>query len=163
MRLDERDIQRIAEQVVALLDARERETPAAASSILSREQPSPAPSGLVDAATLARMLGVDRSWVYAHAAQLGGIRLGGPQGRLRFDLSRLGGQLAATPAGPPAPPPAGRRRPRPSGPAEACTTSCPGPKIDAQTSMAGRRANAPGPTPGGKAPMHAQSTSRRAR
>jgi hypothetical protein len=39
----------------------------------------------VDAATLARALGVDRSFVYRHAAELGAVRIGGPQGRLRFD------------------------------------------------------------------------------
>ncbi len=41
---------------------------------------------LIDAAELARRLGVDRSWVYTHAIKLGGIRLGkGPRPRLRFD------------------------------------------------------------------------------
>jgi len=54
---------------------------------------------LVDAATLARMLGVKRDWVYAHAGQLGAVRLGGPRGRLRFDLATLDDRLAA-PAGP---------------------------------------------------------------
>jgi hypothetical protein len=42
---------------------------------------------LVDATTLAEALGVDRSYVYAHAAELGAIRLGsGSKPRLRFDL-----------------------------------------------------------------------------
>lgn len=42
---------------------------------------------LVDAATLARVLGVSRDCVYAHAVELGGQRIGaGPRGRLRFDL-----------------------------------------------------------------------------
>ena len=42
---------------------------------------------LVDAATLAGTLGVDRSYVYAHADELGAIRLGGgAKPRLRFDL-----------------------------------------------------------------------------
>ena len=49
---------------------------------------------LVDAATLARELGVERDWVYAHAKRLGGIRLGGPQGRLRFDRELVREQLA---------------------------------------------------------------------
>lgn len=41
---------------------------------------------LIDAAELAGRLGVDRSWVYTHALELGGIRLGkGPRPRLRFD------------------------------------------------------------------------------
>lgn len=43
------------------------------------------PARLVDAATLARELGVERDWVYANAERLGAIRLGGPRGRLRFD------------------------------------------------------------------------------
>jgi stage V sporulation protein SpoVS len=42
---------------------------------------------LVDAAALARALGVSRSTVYEHAADLGAIRLGnGRRPRLRFDL-----------------------------------------------------------------------------
>jgi hypothetical protein len=42
---------------------------------------------LVDAATLADALGVDRSYVYAHADEFGAIRLGGgSKPRLRFDL-----------------------------------------------------------------------------
>lgn len=42
---------------------------------------------LVDAATLADALGVDRSYVYAHAGELGAVRLGdGSKPRLRFDL-----------------------------------------------------------------------------
>jgi hypothetical protein len=41
---------------------------------------------LVDAATLAAELGVERSWVYEHADELHPIRLGkGPKPRLRFD------------------------------------------------------------------------------
>jgi hypothetical protein len=41
---------------------------------------------LVDAAELARRLGVERSWVYTHAIQLGAIKLGGGRRpRLRFD------------------------------------------------------------------------------
>jgi hypothetical protein len=42
---------------------------------------------LVDAADLARVLGVDREWVYEHADQLGAVRLGnGPRPRLRFEV-----------------------------------------------------------------------------
>jgi hypothetical protein len=41
---------------------------------------------LVDAATLAAELGVERSWVYAHRDELGAIQLGaGSKPRLRFD------------------------------------------------------------------------------
>ena len=44
---------------------------------------------LVDAATVADALGVSRDCVYAHAAELGGERIGsGPRGRFRFDLDR---------------------------------------------------------------------------
>jgi hypothetical protein len=45
-----------------------------------------APSPLVDAKELARLLGVSRSVVYHHARDLGAIRIGaGEKGRLRFD------------------------------------------------------------------------------
>ena len=44
------------------------------------------PSPFLDAAQVARRYGVDRGWVYEHAAELGAIRLGGgPRPRLRFD------------------------------------------------------------------------------
>lgn len=59
-----------------------------------------APMRFVDAAAVAKRLDVDREWVYAHANHLGAIRLGGPHGRLRFDLEvvkeRLGGAEAAS-------------------------------------------------------------------
>jgi hypothetical protein len=42
---------------------------------------------LVDAATLAGVLGISRDCVYTHTSELGGKRIGsGPRGRLRFDL-----------------------------------------------------------------------------
>ena len=48
--------------------------------------PPPAPQ-TVDATTLAAHLRVTRGFIYEHAQQLGGIRLGsGPRPRLRFDL-----------------------------------------------------------------------------
>jgi hypothetical protein len=65
--LDQDDIEAIAHRVAKLLNQ------------------SPALVRLVDAATLARVLGVERDWIYAHANQLGAIRLGGSTGRLRFD------------------------------------------------------------------------------
>jgi hypothetical protein len=44
---------------------------------------------LVDAATLADVLGISRDTVYARADQLGAVRLGtGPRARLRFDPDR---------------------------------------------------------------------------
>jgi hypothetical protein len=52
--------------------------------------------GLVDAATLAGELGVDRSWVYAHRDALGVVRLGsGSKPRLRFDLQVARAALAS--------------------------------------------------------------------
>jgi hypothetical protein len=48
----------------------------------------------VDAADLARILGVDRDWVYANARRLGAIRLNGPGGRLRFELQKVDEVLA---------------------------------------------------------------------
>jgi hypothetical protein len=44
---------------------------------------------LVDAKQLAHELGVSLDYVYAHAIELGGMRLGsGPKARIRFDLDR---------------------------------------------------------------------------
>ena len=45
-----------------------------------------AQDGLLSAAQLATRLGVERSWVYDHAEELGVVRIGeGPRPRLRFD------------------------------------------------------------------------------
>jgi hypothetical protein len=71
------------------------------------------PARYVDAAALARQLSVDRDWVYAHATELGAIRLGGPCGRLRFDLQRVIRLLAEDPSdAPPQQPKAARRMTR---------------------------------------------------
>jgi hypothetical protein len=44
---------------------------------------------LLDARQLARDLGVSLDYVYAHATELGAMRLGsGPKARIRFDLER---------------------------------------------------------------------------
>jgi hypothetical protein len=51
----------------------------------------------IDAAQLARILEVEPDWVYRHARQLGAIRLGGPKGRLRFDIQHVKRTLAAPP------------------------------------------------------------------
>jgi hypothetical protein len=46
--------------------------------------------GLVDAHSVAAELRVERDWVYAHARELGAVRLGdGPKARLRFDLRHV--------------------------------------------------------------------------
>jgi predicted DNA-binding transcriptional regulator AlpA len=83
MRLDPADIDAIAQRVVALLDTGELQSAAR----------------LVDAAELAKRLGVDRAWVYSHATELHVIRLGGPRGRMRFDLNAVLRQLDAEPIG----------------------------------------------------------------
>lgn len=74
MEIDRQAIETIAQRVAELLAA---------------ESSAPRPVRLVDAATVARALGVERDWVYAHADQLGAVRLGGPRGRLRFDLRTI--------------------------------------------------------------------------
>jgi hypothetical protein len=92
--LDAQDIEMLAARIVDLL---------------RKGQPVGEPR-FVDAATVARKLDVNRDWVYAHSAELGGVRLGGEHGRLRFDLDAIRRQLAA-PAPKQAPKPA-RARPR---------------------------------------------------
>ncbi len=53
---------------------------------------------LVDAATVARELGVSREYVYRHAARLGGVKLGDePTDLLRFDLARVRQTLRPAP------------------------------------------------------------------
>jgi hypothetical protein len=106
------------------------------------------PVRLVDAGRVARELGVERDWVYDHAAQLGAIRLGGPRGRLRFDLQvvkeRLGGEEPTLWRAPRRP----ARRPKPrqkAGPSPPRRPVKSGPP----RKVAGARANAPGLTPGG--------------
>ncbi len=77
--------------------------------------PPSEPAGLVDAATLARALGVSPSYVYSRSAELGARRLGnGPKARLRFDLERAVEAHASCAAGSAAPatPQAAKRRPR---------------------------------------------------
>ena len=72
--------------------------------------------GLVDTAELARRLRVRETWVYAHAGELGAIRLGhGPKARLRFDLQRVARSLGMTPAENAAPLPRARRQGLPAG------------------------------------------------
>ena len=52
---------------------------------------------LLKPSEVARQLGVSRSWLYAAAAdgRIPAIRLGGPDGPLRFDPDDLDGWLAA--------------------------------------------------------------------
>jgi hypothetical protein len=72
--------------------------------------------GLVDAHSVAAELHVERDWVYAHAGELGAVRLGaGPKARLRFDLGHVRqriAELAVEPDQPPRDEPPRRRRRR---------------------------------------------------
>jgi hypothetical protein len=68
--LEPDDVEAIAERVLSLL----------------RDELLRTPARLVDATGLAHALGVDRTWVYAHAEELHAVRLGGEHGRLRFDI-----------------------------------------------------------------------------
>jgi predicted DNA-binding transcriptional regulator AlpA len=95
MQLDPDDIEQLADAVADRVAQRLREQP---------------PTRFVDAAALARVLGVKRSWVYEHAGELGAVRLGGPQGRLRFDLATVDERLARQPMD--ATPGTARRAPR---------------------------------------------------
>jgi hypothetical protein len=88
IKLDRQAIDAIAQRVVELLEQR---------GVPGHE--------LVDAAELARRFGIERSWVYSHAIELGAVKLGnGPKPRLRFDpqiaarvLRRVGEVPAADP------------------------------------------------------------------
>jgi hypothetical protein len=105
IKLDPQTIEAIARRVVELL---ERRGVAGGSE-------------LVDAAELARRLGIDRSWVYTHAIELGAVKLGaGRKPRLRFDPQVAARVLRRTGEGPAADPPArsderARRPRRPEG------------------------------------------------
>ena len=79
--LDNAHVEALAQRVVELLRADDRESAA---------------RRLVDAATLAAELGVERSWIYEHANELHAIRLGtGPRARLRFDAVVVRAAIAA--------------------------------------------------------------------
>ena len=100
IKLDPPTVEAIARRVVEILEQR---------GLQSRE--------LVDAAELARRFGIERSWVYSHAIELGAVKLGsGPKPRLRFDpqiaarvLRKAGEQATADP-----PARSGKRADRPS-------------------------------------------------
>ena len=81
---------------------------------LRDEAAAPSEPGLVDAAALARALGVSTGFVYSRSSELGAVRLGnGPRARLRFDLERAVEAHASAPGcTPPAAPQAAKPRPR---------------------------------------------------
>ncbi len=83
--VDRETIEAIAREVAKLLDRR------------------PGEEGLLTPDDVAARLNVDRRWVYAHADELGGIRIGsGSRPLLRFDAAVLAQQLLHRPATKPA-------------------------------------------------------------
>lgn len=96
-------------------------TPLAPLAADVRASENGAPGRLVTVAELAETLGTTPGYVYAHADELGAIRLGsGPRARLRFDvadvLERLSTCSASRKSATPetAPRQASRRRARPT-------------------------------------------------
>lgn len=110
------------------------------------DRPTAQPGRLMSAAEVAQWCGVDRSWVYAHAEELGARRLGGGERpRLRFDPFEVSARidtLAVSGSGP------GSRYGPIAG--DARRDSLPRrnrASVVGQEIAAGRRANAPGPAP----------------
>jgi len=67
------------------------------AQLLGRDS-QPGAHGLLTARQVAARFNVDRSWVYAHADELGVVRLGqGPRPRLRFDPAVVAQHLLARP------------------------------------------------------------------
>jgi len=101
IKLDPQTTEAIARRVVEMLEKR---------GLQSRE--------LVDAAELARRLGIERSWVYSHAIELGAVKLGGgAKPRLRFDPEIAARMLREVDGKPAADPPtrSGKRAGQPQG------------------------------------------------
>jgi hypothetical protein len=101
IKLDPQTTEAIARRVVEMLEKR---------GLQSRE--------LVDAAELARHFGIERSWVYTHAIELGAVKLGnGAKPRLRFDPEIAAQVLRKVDGKPAADPPArsGKRASQPQG------------------------------------------------
>lgn len=74
-------------QIAPPLDATWVDAVALRVAQLIGEVPEPRRTRLVDAATLASELDVDRAWVYANRDRLGVVKLGsGSRPRLRFDV-----------------------------------------------------------------------------
>jgi len=89
-----------------MLDADEVE--AIAQRVVELLQPTEPDLGWVRVEVVCRRFGVSPTWVYAHAKELGGIRLGtGPKARLRFDLDRCRAAIEEMAR----PTPSGNRRP----------------------------------------------------
>ena len=99
----DRDVTLSAEDVEAIAEATARKL---AAFIAERRKTF----GLVGPRELAEGLGVSLDYVYAHAAELGAMRLGsGPKARIRFDLDRARQSLEARRNGQPGESPRPRR------------------------------------------------------
>src|SRR4051812_48153070 len=74
------ELRAIAEAVADVLEERG----------LVAASPVAVPARVLDAATVAELLGRDRQWVYAHADELGAFRYSeGPRARLGFDAKAV--------------------------------------------------------------------------
>jgi len=104
----------------------------------------PPPRRLVSAADVAETWGVDRSWVYTHAEQLGARRLGaGERPRLRFDPEEVAERIGALTGGEGGD---SRQSPGIAGDGKNRSKSSPsGAIVGRQTTMAGRRSTRPRP------------------
>lgn len=117
-----------------------------AELLQSRRTARPARPRMVTAAEVARWCGVDRSWVYAHAEELGARKIGtGERPRLRFDPAEVSERIAALGSSQ-----SGSGRGSTSIPADPHGRSLSRRRrgiVVEQNKTAGRRGNAPGPAP----------------
>ena len=68
------------------------------AELLRRRDAADEPHALLTAGQVAARFNVDRSWVYAHAGELGVVRIGsGRRPRLRFDPAIVAQRLLAAP------------------------------------------------------------------
>ena len=116
-----------------------------AELLQTRRTACPARPRLMTAAEVARWCGVERSWVYAHAEELGARKIGtGERPRLRFDLAEVSERIAAL--GNPQAALDGDLRRLPPIPSRSLSRRRRG-IVVGQNKTAGRRSNAPGPAP----------------
>jgi len=134
VRLSPSDLETLAHRVAELL----RSAPTAPAA--------PPRQRLMTAAEVAQWWGIERSWVYAHAEQLGARKIGaGERPRLRFDPDEVSERIAGL-----------NGSQTGSGPGSARIAANPRKHslsrrrraiVVGQNRTAGRRANAPGPAP----------------
>lgn len=116
------------------------------AELMNVDAPEPPVRRLITAAEVARWCGVDRSWVYAHADELGAIRLGdGERPRLRFDSSEVMARIGVL--GVPGHLPGRRSPPIAGDPRRDSLSRRRRASVARQARAAGRRTNAPGPAP----------------